>query len=253
MLPLAALLALTSGSVAAWELVGAGGRVGAALAAGEGAGECAAARMGRHDCAERLGRASAPGSPVVVATAADAWGSICSLARERGRERDLVLVGNGPLEWSAKAGTAILLYARATSVQTLESQPPCPSSRAYGVHGPWFAARLARLGISCTVDADRARFERHAAAKLAWACTMWLACDELDCSCELISDDPLVLELAREVHPWLTDPDGAAAPSERFLLTQLRDYSLSLPGVRPSVRLARLEYGARRGSTLVAQ
>eukprot|EP00302_Diacronema_sp_CCMP2436_P038397 CAMPEP_0180049240 /NCGR_PEP_ID=MMETSP0984-20121128/38716_1 /TAXON_ID=483367 /ORGANISM="non described non described, Strain CCMP 2436" /LENGTH=105 /DNA_ID=CAMNT_0021978191 /DNA_START=23 /DNA_END=341 /DNA_ORIENTATION=+ len=50
------------------------------------------------------------------------------------------------------------------------------------------AAREARDFV--TVDADRARFERHAAAKLAWACTMWLACDELDCSGAPVADGP---------------------------------------------------------------
>jgi hypothetical protein len=259
-----------------WELVGPHGRVGAALRSTDDAASVAC--LTRATLAERLGggRASPARAcrPIVVATGAESWHAISELARARDCERDLVFVGNGPLAWTPVAATRVLLYARATADGRLISTEPAPPSRAIGPHAEWIAARLReRHGVECVVETEPASFRRHAAAKLAWACVMWLACAQLDAPCEHAADDPLVGQLLTELVPWLwstevspssasatlaedeTPEVGAAARAEReseaefgeFVLTEMARYSRSLSGVRPSVSLARSELDARNG------
>mmetsp|Transcript_5281 Transcript_5281/g.14488 ORF Transcript_5281/g.14488 Transcript_5281/m.14488 type:complete len:295 (+) Transcript_5281:293-1177(+) len=219
------------------EVVGAAGRVGSALASDDAAMACIA----RADFQSSLGLQSPPGSPIIVATGAEAWDDVVRVARRRGRVSDLVFVGNGPLEWIPDESTAVLLYARAREGR-LEAPAPAPPCRAFGKHAEWCTRLLEARGVACSVVRDREEFEHFYAAKLSWACTMWLACAELGTSCDRIARHDIVHKLVRELAPWIS-----SRADVDFIMEDQAAYAQALEGCVPSASLALSELDARNG------
>ena len=236
-------------------VVGAGGRVGGALAA---AARRAGARVVEVDT-RGGGDGGVPterGTPVFVATHADALGAaLDGLPAER--LDDLVLLQNGILRpWLRNRGLApdevsqvVLRLAADGSV--LSPAAGCQSV-AFGTH----AACAAALLPSCRVADSEAELQREALFKLLWAAAVPLACDAAgpgaDVRTTFAAHEAELRELVAEMVA-VAAPDALGVDAdERLAAAAWADVcaysrSPSIAAARPSAQLARAEWAWRNG------
>ena len=225
------------------EVIGAAGRIGSLLLR-NGGGRLAATPRGVAP-----GGLSLAGTPIIVATPADALTSVLK-ATPKDRLEDLVLLSNGMVLENAAAAigdaaaeklTAGVLYFGVLKVGAAPtSGDGAPPSVVAGPHAEAVAALLDCSGLQCEVLPDLDALNSAAKRKMLWASAMWLICAARGCTVSEAHRGAVGDELRRLVAELHGEEDEAVMES-------LRAYSDSMPDVTPSEALALGELPQRNG------